>query len=63
MYNFRQVDRFGPYFSNVHILLGKIKNALDPNNLANPTRTINMEALEMMEEGQSTDARRGKAEP
>jgi hypothetical protein len=47
MYNFRQVDRFGPYFSNVHLLLGRIKKSLDPDNLANPTRTINMDAPEM----------------
>ena len=49
MYNFRQQDRYGQYFSNVHLLLGKIKKELDPDNLANPTRTINMDAPEMRE--------------
>ena len=47
MYNFRQQDRFGQYFSNVHLLLGhRIKKTLDPDNLANPTRTINMDTPE-----------------
>jgi len=46
MYNHRQVDMAGPAFSNVHILLGKIKKSMDPNNLANPTRTINLDVME-----------------
>lgn len=36
----------GPAFANIHLLVGKIKKALDPNNMANPTRLVNMEKLE-----------------
>ena len=39
----------GPAFANYHILLAKIKKALDPNNVANPTRLINMEKMERAE--------------
>jgi len=39
----------GPAFANFHIPLAKIKKALDPNNVANPTRLINMEAMEKAE--------------
>jgi hypothetical protein len=53
MYNFRQVDMVGHAFSDVHILLGKLKKSLDPNNLANPTRTINSEAMETILEKQN----------
>jgi len=35
-------DLTGPYFANFHHLLGKIKNAVDPNCVANPTRYIDM---------------------
>jgi len=35
----------GPAFANVHLLAASIKKALDPNNIANPTRFIDMEAL------------------
>jgi len=45
---FRQVNKVGPAFSNIHLILGKIKNGLDPNNLANPTRLIDMEEMEKM---------------
>lgn len=34
-------DRIGPLYANYHLPLGKIKRALDPNNIANPTRLIN----------------------
>jgi hypothetical protein len=34
--------QLGSFFCNVHLLLGEIKNSLDPNNIANPTRLINM---------------------
>lgn len=36
----------GPIFANFHLMLAKIKKALDPNNVANPTRLIDMEAME-----------------
>jgi len=36
----------GPFFCNAHLLLGKIKKSLDPKNVANPTRLINMEVME-----------------
>jgi len=35
----------GPAFANFHLLIAGIKNALDPNNVANPTRLIDMEAM------------------
>jgi hypothetical protein len=40
------VAQLGSFFCNVHLLLGEIKNGLDPNNIANPTRIINMEEME-----------------
>jgi len=42
-------DRTGAAFANIHLLVAKIKRALDPNNMANPTRFINMEALDKAE--------------
>jgi len=36
----------GVDFANIHLVVGKIKKALDPNNVANPTRFINIEAME-----------------
>ena len=36
----------GPVFANFHLMLAKIKKALDPNNVANPTRLIDMEKME-----------------
>jgi len=36
----------GRDFANVHLLVAKIKKALDPNNVANPTRLIDMEKME-----------------
>jgi hypothetical protein len=39
-------DRTGAPFANIHLLVAKIKKALDPNNVANPTRLINMEKME-----------------
>ncbi len=41
--------RFGPVFANFHLILAKIKKALDPNNVANPTRIIDMEEMEKAE--------------
>jgi len=37
---------YGPHFCNVHQLFGKIKQTLDPKNIANPTRIVDMRALE-----------------
>ncbi len=38
-------NRTGSTFANFHLILAKIKDALDPNNVANPTRLINMEKM------------------
>ncbi len=35
-------NRVGSAFGNFHFILASIKQALDPNNVANPTRLINM---------------------
>lgn len=43
------VNEFGSAFANIHLLIGKIKKGLDPNNVANPTRLIDMEAMEEVE--------------
>jgi len=42
-------NRIGATFSNFHQILGKIKKAFDPNNVANPTRFIDMERMEKAE--------------
>ncbi len=39
----------GRDFANVHLLVAKIKKAIDPNNVANPTRLIDMEKMEKAE--------------
>ena len=39
-------NRIGPAYANFHLILYKIKKALDPKNIANPTRLINMAAME-----------------
>ena len=36
----------GRDFANVHLLVAKIKKALDPNNVANPTRLIDIEKMQ-----------------
>jgi len=47
----------GPALANVHLITGKIKKSLDPNNIANPTRLIDMEAMKQAEEqAQQTEA-------
>jgi hypothetical protein len=40
-----RMDVIGPAFSNCHILIGKIKEAFDPNNVANPTRVVDIELM------------------
>ena len=41
-----KMNVIGPAFSNCHLLLAKLKKAFDPDNLANPTRVIDMDELE-----------------
>ena len=36
------LHRMGPFFSNTHLIAAKIKKALDPNDVANPQRFINL---------------------
>jgi len=43
------VNMTGPSYANYHIPLAKIKKALDPNNVSNPTRFIDLEAMERKE--------------
>jgi len=38
-------NRTGAAYANFHLMLARIKKALDPNNVANPTRFINMEKI------------------
>jgi len=42
-----EYHRIGSAFANIHLLVAKIKKALDPNNVANPTRFIDMEKIEV----------------
>jgi len=38
--------QLGSFYYNAHLLIGEIKNGLDPNNIANPTRLIDMANME-----------------
>jgi hypothetical protein len=40
------VDEVGESFYNAHKILAGIKKGLDPNNVANPTRLLNMETID-----------------
>jgi hypothetical protein len=40
----------GAAFANVHLIVAKIKRSLDPNNIANPRRLVDMEAVEKTKE-------------
>jgi len=39
------MNSLGPSYANIHLPLIEIKRALDPYNVANPTRLINMEEV------------------
>jgi hypothetical protein len=40
----------GAAFANIHLIVAEIKRALDPNNIANPRRLVDMEAVEKTKE-------------
>ncbi len=42
-------SRVGPSFANYHLILGKFKKAFDPNNVANPTRLVDVGKMEKAE--------------
>jgi len=42
-------NRLGPAYANFHHILYKIKKRLDPKNIGNPTRLINIAAMEKTE--------------
>ena len=42
-------NRTGPTFANFHLILARIKKALDPGNIANPSRLIDMGKMEKTE--------------
>jgi hypothetical protein len=44
------MDKVGPSFANIHLPLAKIKKGIDPNNVANPTRLINMDEVNVDED-------------
>jgi len=43
---FWRTHQVGPSFANFHLIVSKIKKAIDPHNVANPTRFIDMEKVE-----------------
>ena len=40
------VNALGPHLQNLHLYVANIKKALDPNNISNPTRVIDIKAME-----------------
>jgi len=40
------MNAIGSHLQNLHLYVANIKKALDPNNISNPTRVIDMKALE-----------------
>ena len=49
MVMYRPVNERGPAFANLTQIVARVKKALDPNNVANPGRLIDMEELEKAE--------------
>jgi hypothetical protein len=50
-----KIAQYGECFSNIHHLLAGIKKKLDPNNLSNPTRLIDMEIMDRIERGEAVE--------
>ena len=42
-----RVHKIGPAFGNFQLMLANVKSILDPNNVANPTRLIDMDKIEL----------------
>ena len=42
------MNRVGLLFANIHLPIVKIKRDIDPNNVANPTRLIDMDNVEKL---------------
>jgi hypothetical protein len=49
MLMYKPINERGPGFANLALIVARIKKALDPNNVANPGRLIDMEILERAE--------------
>ena len=43
------LHKVGPFYANTHLIAAKIKKALDPNNVANTTRFIDISKIDMSE--------------
>jgi hypothetical protein len=41
-----EASRVGPKYANIHYLIASIKKDLDPNNIASPSRLVDMKAME-----------------
>jgi glycolate oxidase len=55
--NLAPADIVGPKFANYHLPLAKIKKALDPKNLANPGRFIDVARVEKAEAAKAEQAK------
>ncbi len=49
---YKPLHETGVDFCNIHFLIANIKKYLDPNDVANPTRLIDMEAMKKIERGE-----------